>query len=412
MNKKNTSTLLLYVCLLSAAGAFAQNPAIDSLKKKLATSKADTGRINILTQLGSACYTARDYKCTGHYGQLALELAQKLKYKKGEAAAFGLIGRYHYKNNRDTAALGYFTPALKINLELGDPNETGQSYIDIAGPYYQMGNYSEALKYSYLSLKMYEQARNIKRTGYVWMRIGIVQYYLKSYPESLAAFEEALQFAKQSEDKSSEAFAIKNIGVIYFIQAETAFASKDTLGTLKKCEASIANYIAALKIYEKQGDGYGMMETYHPLGNSYEKIAAIAKSRNNTGEAAKNTALALENFLAFLHGAEKFNDRNYISEAHYALGSLFLKQKNTTTAEKHLKKGLQIAIDIAMKGDIKIGYCHLADLYSNTGDYKQAFNYHKLCASYSDSLVNDENKKKALQTQMNYEVEKKEDELK
>jgi len=249
-------------------------------------------------------------------------------------------------------------------------------------------------------------------TGYVWMRIVIVQYYLKSYTESLVAFEKALQFAKRVGDKTNEAFAIKNIGVIYFIEAEAAFAKGDTSGTLKKCEASIENYQAALKIYEKQSNGYWMMETYHPLGNTYEKPAVISKGRNDIAGVVKNTALARENFTAFLQGAEKFNDKNYVSEAYYALGSFFLKQKNTKEAERHLKKGLQISIDIARNGNIKIGYCHLADMYSSIGDNKQAFNYHKFCASYSDTLVNDENKQKALQMQICYEVGKKEDELK
>ena len=95
----------------------------------------------------------------------------------------------------------------------------------------------QALKYSYLSLKMYERSHNIKMIGYVWMRIGIVQYYLKSYKESLAAFEEALQFAKQGRDNNSEAVAIQNIGVIYFIQAENTYALRDIMITLKKCEA-------------------------------------------------------------------------------------------------------------------------------------------------------------------------------
>jgi two-component system, NarL family, sensor histidine kinase UhpB len=411
MKQKSCITLML-TCIFFPVYLFSQQKETDSLLVILKHTGQDTVRVNVLIQIAKAHYAARAFDLTGEYGQIALVLAQKLHYQKGEASAYGLVGRYHYKNNRDTMALQYFRPALKINLELGDFNETGQSYIDIANANYHHASYAEALKYAYLSLKVYEQARSTKMIGYVWIRIGFIEYYIKNYNEALNAFENAYKFARIAKDKKNEALAVKNIGVIYFIDAEAACSGGDTLTALKKCESSIVNYESALKMYEKIGESYGMMETYHPLGNSYEKIASIAKSRNNTLEAEKNMALAKKNFLAFLEGAEKFKDMNYTSEACYALGGFFIKQRNAREAEKYLRKGLQISIHIAMNQNIKTGYCHMAELYNISGDYKQAFNYQKLCADYTDSIVNDENKKKSLQLQMNYEVEKKEDQLK
>jgi len=145
--KKNTCILVLYVCLLNAVAVFAQNPNIDSLKKKLATNKEDTGRVNTLNELGSACYAERNYELSGHYGQLALTLAKKLNYPKGQAAAYGLVGRHYLKNNRYSEALQSFQPALEMNKKLGEHNEIAQSCIDIAGVQYNMGNYGEAVKY-------------------------------------------------------------------------------------------------------------------------------------------------------------------------------------------------------------------------------------------------------------------------
>src|SRR5208337_3363813 len=57
---------------------------------------------------------------------------------------------------------------------------------------------------------------------------------------------------------------------------------------------------------------------------------------------------------------------------------------------------------------IRFSYSGLTKLDSIKGDFKAAFEHHKLYILYRDSLNNEETKKKSLQASMQYEFDKKE----
>jgi len=73
-----------------------------------------------------------------------------------------------------------------------------------------------------------------------------------------------------------------------------------------------------------------------------------------------------------------------------------------------LIKGLQKAKAIGDKELIKESYAALTSLDSTTGNFKIAFENHKLFIIYKDSIDNEETKKKTIQSAMTYEFEKKE----
>ena len=72
------------------------------------------------------------------------------------------------------------------------------------------------------------------------------------------------------------------------------------------------------------------------------------------------------------------------------------------------KNALALSISIGTKDKIKDSYMFLTDLDSTKGNYKAAFEHHKLFIIYRDSLNNEETKKKSLQAALQYEFDKKE----
>ncbi len=69
---------------------------------------------------------------------------------------------------------------------------------------------------------------------------------------------------------------------------------------------------------------------------------------------------------------------------------------------------MSLSTEIGSKGRIQETYAALAVLDSTMGNYKAAFEHHKLEILYRDSLNNEETKKKSLQASMQYEFDKKE----
>src|SRR5690606_7349120 len=63
---------------------------------------------------------------------------------------------------------------------------------------------------------------------------------------------------------------------------------------------------------------------------------------------------------------------------------------------------------IESKELIKDSYSGLSILDSTQGNWKAAYEYHKLFILYRDSIDNEETQKKTIQASMNYEFEKKE----
>ena len=77
-----------------------------------------------------------------------------------------------------------------------------------------------------------------------------------------------------------------------------------------------------------------------------------------------------------------------------------------------LPESLLISKEIGFKEAIKESYRNLADLENQLGNYKLSLENYKQYIIYKDSLLNEENTKKTVQQQMQYEFDKKESETK
>ena len=157
---------------------------------------------------------------------------------------------------------------------------------------------------------------------------------------------------------------------------------------------SLENHFEALKIKESLEDEKGIMASYNNIGSVY-------LLQNNYPD-------ALENHLAALKIREEIGDKYGLASSYNKLGSLFLKLKNYSETKKYLTNGLALAQEIGAMEYIEESYRGMAVLDSATGNWKDAYLHHKLFTLYRDSLVNEENTKKTVQTQMQYEFDKKE----
>jgi len=80
---------------------------------------------------------------------------------------------------------------------------------------------------------------------------------------------------------------------------------------------------------------------------------------------------------------------------------------NAGKAYQYFEKGLSYAKEINNIEIIQYLYQSLAELDSTQGNFKQAFEHYKLFIIYRDSLFNEENTKKLVQQQMQYDFDKK-----
>jgi two-component system, NtrC family, sensor kinase len=135
--------LILSSFLMFLANGYAQGKTIDSLKQVLAVAKEDTGKLNILDELGNV-YVFNDPDSAIKYSQIGLVLARKLNFEQRNGTilwhlAFALSNTGDYPN-----ALQYWYQSISVNAKLRDTFYLVFSYLGLADCYIDQSDYSHA----------------------------------------------------------------------------------------------------------------------------------------------------------------------------------------------------------------------------------------------------------------------------
>ena len=372
--KKSILLFSLMFALLHISAA--QNNTIDSLQAILKTAGQDTNKVNILNTLSYVLlYSNTD--TTIYYATLAKNLSEKLNYSRGTASAYLRLGQaYNNLGSYDQSQL-FLSKALAFST---DKLTTAKIYVNIGINHYEMSNYPEALKNYFTGLKAFEEAGDKKAIGSVYNNIALIYTDMGNYDEALKNHVAAKKIREANGDKRGIAGSYLNIGIIYFSLGNYAEALK--------------NYFAAKKMYEELGDKNEVALTYSHIGVVYKNQQKYAD--------------ALKNYFAALKIQEEIGDKEGIAVSYYNIGTAHVEDSKARQAGEWLMKGLKLAKDIGIKTTIQDSYLSLSHMDSALGNYKNAYENHKMYIIYRDSIANKENTEKIVQQKMQYEFDKKE----
>ena len=373
----------------------AQNFRMDSLRTVLKTAQEDTGKIYLLNELAWEISTENPDTAILISTQ-ALEIENSLFAKKSTS------------------------PKFKKALI----NFMAQTYHQMGWFAYLNGDYIGALKNDEEALLKWDEVGNKSGKAKTIGNMGIVYKEQGDYPKALVFYLKALQISEELKDKRHVAINFANIGIIYKKQ-----------GDLNK---ALEYYFKALKIAEEIKDRVGIAADYGNIGNIYynqrnfkkaleyylkclkmaEELEYKQLQANAVGNIGlvytdlKNNAKAIEYYLKALQMAKELNDQNGIARHLGNIGIFYKDQKENAKAEIYFLKALKLADSIGSLDLIKDNEDHLSELYTIMGQYKMALDHYKKHIIARDSLFNEENTKKTVQAEMNFEFEKKETETK
>ncbi|MFA7444677.1 MAG: tetratricopeptide repeat protein [Flavobacteriaceae bacterium] len=409
--------------LLIAEATFAQKQEqkrIDSLQTSLKKSVQDTNKVNILTSLSEHSWRKNNYDDALTYAEDALQLAKKLRFKKGEAVAYNNIGlAYYYQDNYSEARKNYVI-AIEIFEAIGAVHETAWVYNSVGQTYYYQGNYSTALKNYFKARELFKNMGDKHGEATCYINIGIVYLAQGNYSEASKSFFVALKIQESINNQDGMATCYKNIGDVYLAQRDYPEALKNYFASLEIREALDNKYgmaycrIGIGVIYYHQGNYTEALENYFTALELFRTIGnkvGIARSYINIGcvySAQDSYPEAQDNYSAALEIQEAIGDKYGIAEAFISIGSLYVKTGDVEKGKIWLQKGLEISRELNIKKKIKEGYKGLVKADSILGNYKSAFENHKMYMLYHDSLSNEENTKILTQTAIQYEFDKKE----
>lgn len=409
--------------------SFSQNKIIDSLQIVLKTAKEDTAKVKALARLAYEFENSNPDTAI-YFANAAIALATKLDYQMGIARAHFYKGSALINLAEFDNALKELNAALLIFDRLLHSASLGTKaiildykmrvYTEIGNAEYMMGNFSEAMTSFSTCLKISEESGDKSSVADAYNNLGIIYAEQGNYPEALKAQLNALKFREAGNDREKMAASYNNIGSIY-----------DGMNNLTE---ALKNHIASLEIKKELNDKQGISQSYNNIGNIYASLRnfpealknnyaslAISKERGDkTGMASAYTSIALvnqkqgnlsealENYFNALKISEEVGDKENLADVYTEIGKIYGMQKKNIDALLYLKKGLALSYEIGSPEHLYKTYSGLTSLDSAMGNYKDALNHYKLSITYRDSLFNEENTKKIVQSQMEYEFDKKE----
>lgn len=386
-HRPNIGWLLLLGMICLPSVFFAQMAKADSLRQLLTTPAQDTQRVGRLTDLAWEINESNTNEAAGLL-QEAIQLAQRLNFKKGEAIAWNGYGVVEEIRGNLAQAEAYYKKALEIRRSLNDLGDVGSSLnnlgvlnemagrfdsalvfhrenmliqqqlrdtfriaralFNLAAAYQEMGLYPEAQSHL-LDARLVLEARN-DRDGVakVYTQLGHLQFELDRYAEALKWYEQALRIRERLPDDPGRL-------------AETLTDYANALDEVDSSQVALDYYKRALQIWKDLQDLPGQAVVYTNLGDAYKHIGNYTQA------------------LQYLQQAEKISrsldDKQAQMEVYNTIGDVHYRAGRQNLALEYVQKYYRIARETGDEKYIQGAYKDFAEVYARMGNFSEAYTW-------------------------------------
>jgi serine phosphatase RsbU (regulator of sigma subunit)/Tfp pilus assembly protein PilF len=360
----------------------AQNSTVDSLKKILVTSREDSLKVELLI---SICKNEnRSFPDSIIIrGTEALNLSEKLGYRKGIANSYKWIGMGHYFLANYWEAIRFWRLSLSSFEAINDKTGIANMLSNIGATYASQGDDVMALEFHLKSLKAAEEIKDTLRIVTSMINIGIVYLNKPSTLDvAIKYYLSALPLSEKLGDNDAIGTAAVNLGEIYFKR--------------ENYDSALFYYEKSLNAFQKSNSGY-IPYTLSNIGKVYMKRGDFQKAvefQQKGYEIAKQSDAKLEMTATLLGLAETYSEEGSIN-----------------SAIQTYNKAREIAEEIRANNELKQAYEGLAESYIKMSDYANALKFQTLLTNIKDTLYLTANDNNLTSLSLNYELDKKVDQI-
>ena len=137
----------MVIVLVNSIYGNAQQPKIDSLKKLIAGTKTDTAKIDLYEKLGNAYRTEKKMDSSILSYKQALEINKKNDYSlQGQNSNTGTIAYILYEMGDYSQSVKYAEQQLLLGEQSNDAATEGGANLIIGHDYREMSEYHQSLK--------------------------------------------------------------------------------------------------------------------------------------------------------------------------------------------------------------------------------------------------------------------------
>jgi two-component sensor histidine kinase/Tfp pilus assembly protein PilF len=355
---------------------------IDFIKTK--TYKNNRLKITVLSNKSNFFKIKGDYDKAIKYYLQSLELEKELGDLNKIATAYDVLGGYYKRNGDFVNALEYYNKSLKIRITNKNKKEEGQMLNSIGYLYLNFGMHSQALEYFHKSLKIREEIADKVGVSFCFNNIASVHKQQGKPDIALKYYQKSLRIRKELNYKHGISVSLNNIGVVYKNE--------------KKLEKALEYYQKSLAIKKELKEQKGVSHVLNNIGTIYKEQGKLT--------------MALVKYEESLKMTTALHDDKWTAITLFNMGSVYLKQGYSTKAYKCASKSLRISKKIGHPELIRDAAEVLKEIYSKQHNWKSAFETQELYAIMRDSIRNKKTEVAATEQRVNYEVQKREQEIK
>lgn len=332
-------SITLFCLMLIVNFTFAQKTdikIIDSLKLELKKATKDTVKINILNELSRKNFYSNPMEGM-RYGEIALNLATKIKWKKGMAIANNHIGICHWVTANHLKSISYFQNSLSNYQDLKDQEGIADAYNHLGSLHLEIKKYKAAFFYFHQAYKIDRLSLNKTQIGNDLTGIGDAFFRLDNYAK-------ALGFYKKAKELYHSDYNFDGVGVSY-INIGKAYSSQ------QKYAKAIENYNKALDNLTKKELTYYVGNANLELAKAYYNLAMEDKSAK-----AKNLNLSLQYANRAINTFNEIKTFDKINECNLELYKAYKETGNHKLALEYHEKYLKVKeTDLTYENNIKLG---------------------------------------------------------
>lgn len=281
-------------------------------------------------------------------------------------------------------SLAYSLEALRIAIVLEDDLKIAQSYNEISLDYEKTGDLSNALQYVIMAAKKYEEIGKSEGIGMAYNRIGTIYHLQGNRDMAILYMNKALSVHKQMGAYNSYADDLNNLGEIYRLNNQYRLA--------------LQNFSEANAFFQQSNDSINLGYVSGNIGLVYAAIDQMDSA---------NFYLSVATKILNRKG-DSYPIAVYLTET----ANIYLKQGNTNAALEKAKEALALSKRENYKEQIRDANKLLSDIYTLKSDHENAFVSLNEFYKAKDSISNSKIISDMAEIRADYEVSKKETEIK
>jgi two-component system NtrC family sensor kinase len=309
-----------------------------------------------------------------------------------KGSLFGALSQYD-------SSFNYFNQALEIGLKDKNTFVACGTYGAFAYSYSSLGNYRKAIENFLLLLRYAEKLGSQTYVISALNNLAFCYHSVGDYTNALICLDKQLPLSLKLKDLYTLSACYQEFGNVYIKQ--------------KKYKEALEQYRLAYKTSVEFNKPDRLAECYGMLGDAFEGLMQY-----DSAFYYFNKAVELNKIIG--------------SEHDYAINLISIARTLKNIPNLYIRGEIKILLNTSGKNKQAIDYASeafqlvqktgeldllrnaaqiLSELYEHENNFSKSFGYYKEYVSYKDSILNTENSKSIANMQIQYEAEKKEQEI-